>query len=377
MANTPPDPPSSSPVVLPPADDDGQTDPAKRPPAWLSRALILTAVTAMAAVFTWNALHTLSTVLLMLLVALFVALAIEPPVNWLVRRGWKRGLATGSVIIGVMLLILAAVAAFGQMFVSQLIDLLDQIPETWEQVAEWLDQRFNIALPDPGSAVSTLTSQWGSTIASQAWAAGTALFSGIISLLGVVLIVYYLVARAPQFRAALCSPLPARQQRIVLQLWSIAEDKIAGYISSRVVLAVFSSLATWVVLFILKVPSALPLAVFTGLVSQFVPTVGTYVGGAAPVLMALLESPGKGLGVLIFIIAYQQVENLLLAPKISQRTMEINPAIAFVSVLGVGALMGPIGAFLALPLVATIQAIISTYVRRYTLVDDALLDQDA
>jgi predicted PurR-regulated permease PerM len=118
------------------------------------------------------------------------------------------------------------------------------------------------------------------------------------------------------------------------------------------------------------------LAVFTGLISQFVPTVGTYVGGAAPVLIALLQSPGRGIGVLVFIVAYQQVENLVLAPKISQRTMEINPAVAFVSVIGVGALMGPIGAFLALPMVATAQAIISTYVRRYTLVEDRLLDPD-
>jgi predicted PurR-regulated permease PerM len=57
--------------------------------------------------------------------------------------------------------------------------------------------------------------------------------------------------------------------------------------------------------------------------------------------------------------------------------MEINPAVAFASVIGVGALMGPLGAFLALPLVATAQAIISTYIRRYDLVEDALLTQDS
>jgi predicted PurR-regulated permease PerM len=163
---------------------------------------------------------------------------------------------------------------------------------------------------------------------------------------------------------------------MVLRLWTIAQDKIAGYISSRVVLALLSATATYVFLTILRVPSALPLGVFTGLVSQFIPTIGTYLGGAAPVLVALLASPAKGLGVLAFIVAYQQVENLWFAPKISSRAMEINPAIAFVSVIGVGALMGPIGAFLALPLVATAQAIVSTYIRRYDLVEDQLLTPD-
>jgi predicted PurR-regulated permease PerM len=272
--------------------------------------------------------------------------------------------------------LLGIVAAFGQMFVSQVIELANRIPQAYGQVAKWVDSQFHIDLPDQGTAVSNIVKGWGTSLAGQALSAGSALASGIVFGLGMMLIVFYLVAQGPRFRAAICAPLPARQQRVVLQLWSIAQDKIAGYISSRVVLALLSAAATFVFLTILRVPSALPLGVFTGLVSQFVPTVGTYIGGAAPVLIALLQSPAKALGVLIFIVAYQQVENLVFAPKISERTMEVNPAIAFVSVIGVGALMGPLGAFLALPLVATAQAIISTYIRRYDLVEDELLTQD-
>jgi predicted PurR-regulated permease PerM len=161
---------------------------------------------------------------------------------------------------------------------------------------------------------------------------------------------------------------------MVLQLWAIAQDKIGGYLSSRLLLATISAICSCLFMTILGVPYALPLAVFLGLVSQFVPTIGTYIGGAVPVIVALLQSPGKGIAVLVFIIAYQQVENLVLSPKITSRTMEINPAVAFVSVIAVADVMGPIGAFLALPLVATLQALISTYVRRYDLVDDVLLD---
>lgn len=357
--------------TLAPAPERGQ------PPEWLWRALVMAAVTAMGAVLAWNAIVSLANLLLMLLCSLFVGLAIEPPVNWLVKRKWKRGLATGAVMVAVALAAIAIVAAFGQMFVSQVVELAERIPAMYDQVAQWLDDRFHLEIPDQGTAIARLAQGWGSSLAGRALSAGSALVSGLIFALGMLLIVYYIVARGPQFRAAICAPLRARQQRVVLRLWTIAQDKIAGYISSRVVLALLSAAATFVFLTILRVPSALPLGVFTGLVSQFVPTVGTYIGGAAPVLIAVLASPAKGLAVLVFIVAYQQVENLWFAPKISSRTMEINPAIAFVSVIGVGALMGPLGAFLALPLVATAQAIVSTYIRRYDLVDDDLLTPDA
>lgn len=101
-------------------------------------------------------------------------------------------------------------------------------------------------------------------------------------------------------------------------------------------------------------PYWLPLALFCGIVSQFVPTVGTYIGGALPVLFAW-GSNGLwyGVGVLVFIIVYQQIENLILSPKVSQRTMDLNPCVAFLAVLVMGALFGALGAFLALPVTAS------------------------
>ena len=112
------------------------------------------------------------------------------------------------------------------------------------------------------------------------------------------------------------------------------------------------------------------------MVSQFVPTIGTYIGGALPIAVALAVDPVKGLLTLAFIVGYQQVENLIFSPKVSSRSLEINPAISFLAVIAFGAVFGPIGAFLALPVAATIQAVSSTYIRRHDLVDDELLQED-
>src|SRR5699024_8729490 len=140
-------------------------------------------------------------------------------------------------------------------------------------------------------------------------------------------------------------------------------------------LAFLSTAFTLVFLLIMQIPYSLPLALFTGIVSQFVPTIGTYIGGALPVLLALAESPVKALAVLVFIVVYQQIENYIFSPKISQKALEMNPAVAFVVVLGFGAVFGALGAFLALPVAATIQAVMSTYLRRHELIDSTLLSE--
>ena len=75
----------------------------------------------------------------------------------------------------------------------------------------------------------------------------------------------------------------------------------------------------------------------------------------------------------MFIIVYQQIENLILSPKVSQRTMDLNPRVAFLAVLVMGALFGALGAFLALPVTASMQAIFKVYTKRYALVESPLM----
>ncbi|MDR1799944.1 MAG: AI-2E family transporter [Bifidobacteriaceae bacterium] len=346
------------------------------PPAWLWRACLSVALVAIAALLAWQVMSQLFDLFMLMVCALFVSLAIEPPVNWLTHKGWRRGLATGAVMVGVLAVAGAAMAALGQMFVEQVVDLVKGIPDMYKQVADWASNRFDVDIPTQNEALTQLASSWGKNLAGTAWAAGTTLFSALLSALGLLLMVYYFSARGKDFRAAICAPLRPRQQYLVLQVWATAQDKTAGYIASRVILALFNAVATCAFLLIVRVPYALPLALFCGVVSQFVPTVGTYLGGALPVLIGLGQKPITGLLVLVFIVAYQQVENFLLAPKLTSKTMEINPAVAFISVIALGTVLGPMGAFLSLPLVATVQAVVSSYLHRYELVDSELLREE-
>jgi predicted PurR-regulated permease PerM len=106
-----------------------------------------------------------------------------------------------------------------------------------------------------------------------------------------------------------------------------------------------------------------------GLVSQFVPTVGTYLAGALPILIAFTHDPWDALWVLCFVVVYQQFENYLLQPRITARTVDIHPAVAFGSVIAGTALLGAVGALVAIPATATLQGFFTAYVRRYEVTD--------
>jgi len=344
------------------------------PPRWLRRALISAVVTVFVAIFVWRAMGSLTGLFINLVIALFLALAMEPMILWLVKHGWRRGAATITTLLGLLALIAAILAVFGGMFFDQASQLISSLPSTYESVATWIEHHMDVEIPAMSELQKQLINNYGSDAANRALAIGASLLGVLFNTSVVLLVAYYLAAAGPRFRASICAWLSPARQTEVLRLWEITQRKISDYINSRVLLAFISSICTWIFLEIIHVPYALPLAVFTGVVSQFVPTIGTYIGGALPVIFALTNSDVIGaIAILIFIIAYQQVENLWLAPKISARALEMNPAVSFVVVLGFGAVFGALGAFLALPIAATIQAISSTYLRRHELIDSKML----
>jgi predicted PurR-regulated permease PerM len=183
---------------------------------------------------------------------------------------------------------------------------------------------------------------------------------------------FYLIAEGPRVRRTMLSLIPPDRQHHVLRVLEVAIDKTGGYLYSRLLLAVISGVCHFVVLTILRVPFAVPLALWMGLISQFIPTVGTYIAAALPLLVAVLDEPWKALVLLGFILVYQQIENMSFAPRVTAHTMDIHAAVAFGSVIAGAALFGPLGAVLAIPGVAILQAIIWTSLSRYEVVDDDL-----
>jgi predicted PurR-regulated permease PerM len=118
-------------------------------------------------------------------------------------------------------------------------------------------------------------------------------------------------------------------------------------------------------------PNAVALGVWVGVISQFVPTIGTYIAGLLPMLVAISEGLTATLVVLGFIVVYQQIENYVISPRLSQRALNIHPAVGLGAVIVGAGVLGPVGAILALPVTAIIQSSAGAYLHRHEVIAEA------
>ena len=345
-------------------------------PPWIPRAILWFFGTGLAIVVAWWLVVRLRGLLVMLLVALFLSFALEPAVNWMAERGWRRGAATLTVMFVLLIAGAIFIWAMGAVLVNQVTDFVDEAPRYIEDAEDWSNDTFDadvdfedlIAEFQEGGSAQEFAAKLGGNIVS----AGATVVAVLFQMLTIALFTFYLVADGPRLRRAILSVLPPDRQVEVLRVWEIAIDKTGGYIYSRGILAFFSTLVHWIAFAVIGIPFPLPLAIWVGLISQFVPTIGTYIAGALPIVIALIDKPIDALWVLAVILVYQQVENYLLAPPIQAETMDIHPAVAFGGVIAGASILGPIGALLALPAAATLQAFVSTYVRRHEVIETPL-----
>jgi predicted PurR-regulated permease PerM len=354
-----------------PRDRSGRTW-RGRPPRDV--ALLLGGAAALVVVF-WLLVR-LRSLLVLLLISLFLAFAVEPPVNRLARRGWRRGLATAAVFAALGVGAVLFVTALGSLLVTQVAALVDAVPGYAQEVAGFLNERLGVQLSGDELASQLRDNQgvrdFVNGLAAHAVGLSTTLVGLVLQGFTVGLFTFYLVADGPRLRRTVCSVLPPGRQEVALRVWDLAIESTGGYVYSRALLAGCSAVATTLFLTLVGVPYPLALGLWVGLVSQFIPTVGTYLAGALPVLIALLDDPVNAIWVLLYIVAYQQFENLVLSPRITARTMALHPAVAFGAVIAGGAIMGPIGSLLALPAAASVQALVSIYLHRYEVIASPL-----
>lgn len=345
----------------------------ERMPRWVGRLLALVVLTYFLSLLALAAFRQLRELFLWLIAALFLSFALEPAVNWLTAHGWRRGVATAAVLFGLGLLGLVALGAMVPLVIDQVQELITRLPGWLDQISVYTKRWFDVELTGARIIEQIKGAQADvGKLAENVAQVGQFVLGLIFQILTIGLFTFYLVADAPRFRRAVCSVLPPHRQREVLAAWEVAVEKTGGYLYSRLLLAAISASVSFVALTVLGVPFAAPLALFLGFVSQFIPVVGTYIAAAVPLLVALLENPWSALAFLVYVLVYQQVENYLLAPRITARTMALHPAVAFFAALAGGMVSGLLGAFMALPAAAIIQATVSTYLTRHEVVESEL-----
>jgi predicted PurR-regulated permease PerM len=356
-------------------------------PGWMPEAVRLSArqlfLVLVGAAFTilivrWLA-HELGSVITILAMSAFLSFALEPAVTWLAKRGWRRGLATGLIMLILFLVGVLLIALIAPAVVGGFRQLVDSGPSLVDRLATWLDT-LHISI-SPQTLIDELRANADRVISTGQNVAKTFLlgiagtiFGALFRLGAVFLFTFYFVAEGPKLRRVILSRMRPERQQHVLFVWEQAIEQTGGYFYSRLLLAVINGAGMYLVLRLNGVLFAAPLAIFAGIVSEFIPIIGTYIGGAAPILVAFLTSPGAGLWALGYVVVYQQIENYFLSPRLTAKTMDLHPAVAFAAALIGGAIGGLLFAFLALPVAGVIQAAVTNWSTTYEVVDTEKLD---
>src|SRR5215212_1484882 len=340
---------------------------------WRS-GLVLLSVVALGA-FGWFVLTDAGSALFTILMAWFTSITMEPAVRRLERRT-SRSTAVLLVMGAVALFLILFALAFGRLFVTQIAALLRQLPAVLENVLGWVNQTFSTSyvVEDVQRALA-LTPEEARGYADDVLAGFVGLISFsfrlFLNAFTAVFLIYYFAADGPRLRTWIAQLLPSRSQRLFGTVWDLTTTKTGGYVSARVVLATINGSTSALVFWLIGMPSWLALGLWTGLVAQFVPTIGTYISIILPVLVGLASpNPWIGVAALIWAIVYQQVENLTIEPRISAKAVDVHPAVSFASVMIGTALFGVAGALLSIPVAAVILALVDIYVRRHELLPE-------
>ena len=302
-------------------------------------------------------LHAVRHELVLLLVAVFVAIGLDPAVRWLVRRGLSRPRAVALIAVVAVLLLGAFLAAALPPLAREATQLVNAAPRYARELQDQhnafgrLNAKYHVARQVEQSLGKGLTVGAAGGLLS----AGTAVLSFTVQLLLTLVLIIYFLADLPRIKDAVYRLVPLHRRPRFGLLADEVTVRVGGYVLGNFATSVVAVITSYVLLLILGVPYALVLSVLTG-VLDLIPLVGSSIAGVLVALVALATvSPAAALITVAFHVVYRLFEDYLLNPRVLRKTVDVSPLVTIVAVILGGSLLGIVGALIAVPAAAAVQ----------------------
>jgi predicted PurR-regulated permease PerM len=298
-------------------------------------------------------------VLILIGLALFIAAGLDPAVNWLTSRRLPRWSAVIVILLIVTAVVAGFVAAAAPPLTAQVTALVHELPHYVTTLKDHnselgkLNTRFHIE-----QRISKLLSSKGTALVGGVLGAGALVLSAASSVLVVVVLVIYFLAAMPRIKLFLYRLAPQSRRSRVILIGDEIFVKVGGYMLGNFLTSLIAGVGTWAWLQIFGIPYPLLLGLLVALL-DLIPVIGSTVGGAIVSLVALTVSLPVAIATLVFYIAYRLAEDYLIVPRIMGRTVEVPAVVTVVAVLLGGALMGLIGALVAIPAAAALRLLLN------------------
>ncbi len=306
-------------------------------------------------------------ILLRVLVAVFLAVSLDPAVRWLTARGMRRGLAV-TIIFTVFLAVLAGflmsvipplVNQFGQL-VRHFPDFLTNMQQRSARFRE-LNSRFHLS-----SRLESVLGQLPAQLTGGVLGLTSQVFGAVVSFLTVVVFTVYFLLDLPRLRRGVVRLFPVERRERYGHVVDIMIDKVGDYMIGRLAIGSIAGVVAFAGLEALRVPYPLPLAIFIGLL-DLIPLIGHPIGSVAALLMALITKglwPTTVLLAIVFLV-YQQVENYLIGPRVLRHSVDISAAAVLLAALIGAAVLGVVGALVAIPIAAALKVVLVQHIDHY------------
>lgn len=307
-----------------------------------------------------NMVITLASVLTYVFAAIFIALGLDPLVSWLEGRGLKRPLGIGAVFLVVFGSLTGIVTAFSPTLISESAHLIESAPSMLESFTKLpfivaLDAKFD-------GAISHNLLNWGALLGDSAnWPTllggvvqlGLGIVNGVIAMLIIIILSLYFMSSLKSFKGFVYAMVPASRRTTFVAISEQIANAVGRYVIGQISIAAINAAAALVVMLILGVPYSVVLAALT-LVLALVPLVGSLIAGTLVTAIALTVNPTAALIYAIYYLVYMQIEAYVISPRIMNKAVAIPGAVVVVAALAGGALLGILGALVAIPVAASV-----------------------
>ncbi|WP_395310068.1 AI-2E family transporter [Mycobacterium sp. AMU20-3851] len=300
----------------------------------------------------------MSSVLVLIGVAFFLALGLEPVVSWCVNHGLRRWLSTALVFI----LFLAGIGAFAAAAIPPLTQQLDNLITHAPQYLQMaqdnssfigrLNERFHLQ-----QRISDAVGGLDESAMHQVLSAGTAVLGVVADTLITIVLTLYFLADLPRIRATLYRLVPHTRRPRVILIGDEIFAKVGAYVLGNVLISLLAGAVTLIWLTVFDVPYALLLSIMVALL-DLVPVVGSTIAGIIVAAVALTVSLPICIATIVFYVVFRLIEDYALIPKIIGRAVHVPALTTVVAVLIGGALLGIVGALVAIPIAAAVQLIV-------------------
>jgi predicted PurR-regulated permease PerM len=294
--------------------------------------------------------------------ALVLATVLAPPVSWLRRHRVPDSLAAAGVMIGFIGVIATTVAILTPQVAGQAPDIADKAVNGLSEIRDWL-RNGPLAISD-GQITNAI-----SAVQEQIRSSASAISAGVFSTIGVatsvvlnlvvtLILTFLFIKDGHKFLPWIGTLAGRRAGRHTVEVLGRAWDTLGGFIRTQTIVSLIDAVIIGIGLMVVGVPLWVPLAVLT-FFGGFIPIIGAFVSGALAVLVTLVtNSLQDALIVLVIVFLVQQLEGNILSPWLQGKTMNLHAAVVLLSVLAGGSLFGITGAFLAVPVVATVATVL-------------------